>query len=421
MAAAWFDNNYDAINNTMVIGTCDAHGECPVTITTGKLPEEMTIACSNHVGVHRYVDVRVAPELFVLNNDKRPPLKMIKPAVHGWEELQQALHDNDLGDVGAEEDPQANSIHEHGPETPGNSGTVAYSESPANSRAASRASSRASSRAASRGRGTPRATSHLASRAPSHAPSHAPSRATSHAPSIVSEHENVGGETTKQLTAAIEELDLQTGKSGSGHRPGKAVKQSRNSGSSIHMELDAAIVTDSGSATPSGSEPLEVSTDVVGEAQSFRAIVVWVANSPKTRYFIRVTAAALKHLGVMLLRYGFTLGVNYPRLVLAWGQGDAIGFVDALRPVLTLCWKDGLLDAVFGKRVSDTLGVLLVSEVSINQLQVITDAITGTPDRGIGVPGPNPAHAAKQRHAANAARARRALEEADARVRDSCA
>jgi hypothetical protein len=89
---------------------------------------------------------------------------------------------------------------------------------------------------------------------------------------------------------------------------------------------------------------------------------------------------------------------------------------------MALCWKDGVIEAVLGKKVADVLGVLLASKLSFQQLQTVTDAIVGQPPRGLEVPAPNPAQAAKLRHIENAARVRKALEEkeANARVRDAC-
>lgn len=422
-ANAWFDGHHDDINNAMIIGTCDAHTQSPATITTNGLPDQATVACNASSAPHRYVDIRIAPELYALNNDKRPPLKTLKPAIHSWKELQEALrteelHGNDLEDSDGD-----------GPDLTSTASSRAHSR--AHSHARSHANSHAHSHAEVSGsRASSRAGSHVGSRASSRAGSRARSRAGSGIsfqgrPSAASDA-GTRGDVPNSLANAIKGLGLNmeaTGQSTSAEN--REHKTNVERGNRFErMELNPAFVTDSPPETPgnviASGGVANAPVESPEEDSPLKTIVVWIANSPKTRYFSKVTAAGLKHLGTTMLRYGFALGVNYPSLVHAWGARDGVAFASALKPVMALCWKDGLIEAVLGRKVSDTLGMLLASDLSVQQLQAIADTITGTPSRGIGVPSPGPAHAAKQRHLDNAARARKYLEEKEARVRDGC-
>lgn len=367
-ANAWFDAHYDDSDGTVVIGTCNLHSQAPVTITTDELPERTAVAChlDADTTTHHFYSIKVAPELHVLNGGKRPPLKLIKSTVLGWKEFRQAL------DVeGGDSVPNQDGIE---------SGSSASFKT-----ARSRGNSAGSSASASTARGSTFTISVTSPAAKPH-----------------------GDDESSQVTDALKGLGLKKSK-----KPSKREKDSNPMGK---IELDVAFVNEPSPGNPSG-----VSKSSPGEdGELIHTIVLWMAKFRMTRSFNRVTAAGLKHLGTNLVRYGFAIGVNYPLLMNAWCDGDGTAFVKALTPVIALCWNDGLFESVLGKEVSDILGVLLVSQASLQQLRSVMTRMTGAPKKDIGVPYPSPIHAAVQRNIEKAARLRQESEGKKPIVGDVC-
>lgn len=127
-------------------------------------------------------------------------------------------------------------------------------------------------------------------------------------------------------------------------------------------------------------------------------VVVWITASKNMPHWVKITAAGMKHIGMMILRYGLPFGICTLTLLRAWKTESWGLFLEALRPIVKLCWPEKLIERVVGKDVAKVLGFILSSEVSLYQLQIILDAVRGAPSAGLALSlAPKPALTATQR------------------------
>ena len=379
--------------NTMLIATCTCYANCPVTITTYELLEKTEVQCKGHTKTHRYGDITVDHELAshpelhpklspqqhhtLAAGKKRPTLTALKDAIHSWIDLNESM----------EVDEELNVVDNDLPGQYRRNKMASSQDGPGSLEMSDASIALSDAVSELRLEGQSRKSERLAKRASAGTKSSRKNSELDVEPSLVSTQ--------------------------------KAIASSGESTPNASSERSLSL-SSSNQSLPLDHPKLEGEH----EGEHGDTIFIWVAKSINSRQFVKITAAGLKRLGMMAvrygLRYGVNIGVNSERIFTAWRDGDAQAFVGALRPIVGLCWREGWLDKVLGKDVSDFVGHILASEVSIRQLEIIMDTITGEPARGLGIPGPDPAGAAKQRGLDTATRRRKQIEEAEARVRDAC-